>query len=87
MDPFVAHVDETLCGGCQTCLAACPFSAVTRDETTRTARVNEALCAGCGTCAASCPCDAIQQDGFRDAQIHAEVLALLESQVPETVTA
>lgn len=77
MDPFVARVDEARCGGCQTCLTACPFSAISRDEDTRTARVNEALCAGCGTCAASCPCDAIGQDGFRDEQILAEVDALL----------
>ena len=81
----MAHVDEALCGGCQICLSACPFSAVTRDEATHVARVNEALCAGCGTCAASCPCDAIQQDGFRDSQIESELLALLQDQVPEAV--
>jgi heterodisulfide reductase subunit A len=85
MDPFVARVDQALCGGCQTCLSACPFSAVSRDEATHTARVNEALCAGCGTCAASCPCDAIQQDGFSDSQVESELLALLEGEVPEAV--
>lgn len=87
MDPFVAHVDPQRCGGCQTCLSACPFSAVTRDEASRTARVNEAVCAGCGTCAAACPCNAITQDGFEDAQIEAEVRALLASVPPAPVTA
>lgn len=85
MDPFVARVDEDLCGGCQTCLMACPFSAITRNEASRTAQVNEATCMGCGTCAASCPCDAIGQDGFHDAQILAEVEALLAEPAVEPI--
>lgn len=85
MDPFVAQVDEELCGGCATCIGACPFAAIWRDTATRTARVNQATCAGCGTCAAACPCDAIGQDGFLDAQIGAELMALLESPTEEVV--
>ena len=78
LDPFVAKVNESQCSGCRICLQACPYSATGRDESTRTARINEALCTGCGTCVAVCPCNAIQQDGFQDAQIAAELHALLE---------
>jgi heterodisulfide reductase subunit A len=77
MDPFIARVDETKCTGCQTCLTVCPYEAISRDDATRVAHVNEALCTGCGTCAATCPSDAIQQFGFTDAQVLAEVRALL----------
>lgn len=82
LDPFVARVDEHHCGGCKACLYVCPFSAIERNETTRTARVNGALCTGCGTCVASCPCNAIQQHGFEDSQVESELLALLARQQP-----
>ncbi len=77
MDPFVSRVDEALCTGCQTCLTACPYEAVTRDAVRRVSRVSEALCTGCGTCVASCPSNAIQQLGFTHDQVIAEVDALL----------
>jgi heterodisulfide reductase subunit A-like polyferredoxin len=40
--------------------------------------VSEARCIGCGTCAAACPSNAIQQAGFNDAEVLAEVKALLK---------
>jgi heterodisulfide reductase subunit A len=78
MDPFIAKVDEELCTGCETCLTVCPYDAITRDETRGIAVVSEARCTGCGTCAATCPSNAIQQFGFNDAQVLAEVKALLQ---------
>lgn len=80
LDPFVARVHEQHCSGCKVCLYVCPFSAIERNEKTKTAHVNEALCTGCGTCVASCPCNAIQQHGFEDQQVESELLALLEKQ-------
>ena len=77
MDPFTAKVNEALCTGCQTCLGVCPYTAITRDPVKRIANVNQALCTGCGTCAAACPSNAIEQAGFTDAQVLAEVYALL----------
>jgi heterodisulfide reductase subunit A len=77
LDPFVAWVEESLCGGCQVCLTACPFSAISRDEARAVSVVNTALCMGCGTCVATCPSNAIQQYGFEDRQVKAELLALL----------
>ena len=78
MDPFIARVDEELCTGCQTCLTVCPYDAITREETRGIAVVSEARCTGCGTCVATCPSNAIQQFGFNDAQVLAEVKALLQ---------
>jgi len=86
MDPFVAHVDEGLCTGCQTCLTVCPYEAVARDAARRVSRVSEALCTGCGTCVASCPSNAIQQCGFTDAQVLSEIDTLLAPE-PEAAPA
>jgi heterodisulfide reductase subunit A len=77
LDPFIAQADEALCSGCKVCLVACPYDAISRDEQKKVAVVNQAVCTGCGTCVAACPCNAITQFGFSDAQVKAEVLALL----------
>jgi heterodisulfide reductase subunit A-like polyferredoxin len=71
-----ACVDEALCGGCSTCVLACPFGAVTFNRTTKHAEINELLCRGCGTCAAACPSAAITAKHFTDAQLLAEIRAL-----------
>jgi heterodisulfide reductase subunit A len=78
MDPFMASVDETRCTGCRTCLTVCPYDAISRDETRKIAVISEARCTGCGTCAAACPSNAIQQAGFNDAEVLAELKALLQ---------
>ncbi|HTU02654.1 MAG TPA: CoB--CoM heterodisulfide reductase iron-sulfur subunit A family protein [Candidatus Sulfotelmatobacter sp.] len=77
LDPFIAKVDEALCSGCRICLNACACDAISRDDAKKVAVVNAALCTGCGTCVATCPCNAITQFGFSDAQVKAEILALL----------
>ncbi len=71
-----AYVDEDLCGGCSTCVLACPYSAITFDREKKRASVNELLCHGCGTCAAACPSSAITAKHFTDAQLVAEIRAL-----------
>lgn len=77
MDPFSAEVDEELCAGCQTCMKVCPYEAISFDPAKTIAVVSSAVCTGCGTCAACCPSNAIQQNGFTDAQVRAELEALL----------
>lgn len=79
MDPFNAQVDEDLCSGCQTCMKVCPYEAITFDAAKGKAAVSAAVCTGCGTCAACCPSGAIQQFGFTDAQVFAELEALLNT--------
>jgi heterodisulfide reductase subunit A len=56
----------------------CPYGAIVVDAKTKTpARVTEAACSGCGTCAAECPTRAIRMNHFTDAQIEAQIDAVL----------
>ena len=78
ISPTTALVDEALCSGCKTCLALCPYTAISyiARNGTGVAQVNEALCKGCGTCAAACPAGAITARHFTDQQIVAELEGL-----------
>ncbi|MGY5859203.1 MAG: FAD-dependent oxidoreductase, partial [Candidatus Thorarchaeota archaeon] len=53
IESTVSHVIEDMCSSCHTCLTACPYGAITMDETKDppVAFVQEAVCKGCGTCA------------------------------------
>jgi len=67
--PYYATVLDHKCAGCKSCIALCPFNAITFDEIEKVAVINEILCKGCGTCVAGCPSKAIIQNHFDDAQI------------------
>jgi heterodisulfide reductase subunit A len=73
LEPNTAFVEEEQCSGCKTCIAMCPFSAITFDSEKHVASVNGALCKGCGTCVASCPSGALQQNLFTDEEIYHEI--------------
>jgi heterodisulfide reductase subunit A len=77
VDPIIARVIEDVCSGCGTCVAQCPFGAISIKEVEdkRQASVDAMLCKGCGTCAAACPSGAMQQANFKDHQILAQVEA------------
>ena len=49
---FINRVDETLCIACGECISACPFGALTLENS---AEVLEMRCVGCGVCVAVCP--------------------------------
>lgn len=78
ISPTTALVDEKLCSGCKTCIALCPYTAISFvvHNGTGVAQINEALCKGCGTCAAACPAGAITARHFTDQQIVAELEGL-----------
>jgi len=78
IDPITASVDEPRCSGCRTCGAVCPYKAIGFLPDSRRATVNALLCQGCGTCVAACPAGAIQGAHFANAQIYAEMEALLQ---------
>ena len=80
-----AHVDDTICGGCQVCILACPYKAISFDAEKRVALVNELLCQGCGTCASACPSSAITASHFADDQIMAEIHALTARDHPALI--
>ncbi len=63
LDPYVAEVDDKMCGGHGNCKAVCPVEgAVTMED--KVARINPALCTGCGICVAECPEEAIDIKGW-----------------------
>lgn len=49
-----SRVDETLCGGCSTCVRTCAFGACYIDED-GLSHVDVRRCRGCGKCVVSCP--------------------------------
>jgi len=77
LEPIRARINEDVCGGCQICVANCPYSAVEYDREKGVSMVHEELCKGCGTCVAGCPSGAAQQENFEDRQIIAEVEGVL----------
>jgi heterodisulfide reductase subunit A len=71
VEPYYATVDDTICGGCGTCVLLCPFRAVSIED--KRAKINEALCKGCGVCAAACPAGAIKTNHFTDEQVMSQI--------------
>lgn len=54
---MAAKVDSNACSGCETCVNACPVSAISMKDSK--ASVNESDCIECGACVGECPCEAI----------------------------
>ncbi len=50
----VSQVDESLCGGCASCVKTCVFGACSIDEN-GLSHVDVRRCRGCGKCVVSCP--------------------------------
>jgi heterodisulfide reductase subunit A len=78
-EPIIAKVNEELCIGCALCESLCPFKAIQTEmtEAGRKARVITASCKGCGACGAACPQHAISMQHFTNAQIEAQIDALI----------
>jgi Na+-translocating ferredoxin:NAD+ oxidoreductase subunit B len=55
--PFVNRVDEDLCTGCEDCIAACQFDALSMADSL--AMVDRERCVGCGVCVLRCATDAL----------------------------
>ncbi len=79
----VSLVDEWKCTGCGLCVELCPYKAIELEDkkvlgqARVVAVVNEALCKGCGACAASCRSGSIDLKGFADAEVMAQIEALV----------
>jgi heterodisulfide reductase subunit A2 len=86
VEAITADVDEALCNACGLCAKVCPYNAIVVDSKAKVpARVTEAACSGCGTCAAECPTSAIRMNHYTDAQIEAQIDAILDDQAAEQV--
>ena len=55
--PFVNRVDEDLCTGCEDCIDACQFDALSMEGTLAT--VDQERCVGCGVCVFRCAADGL----------------------------
>ncbi len=76
-EALTSRVDEAKCTGCGTCIEACPYSALRKNEEGVT-EVIVAACKGCGCCGATCPENAITMTHYTDQQLLAEAKAALE---------
>lgn len=91
IEPVIASVNAELCISaqgkkCGLCAKACPYGAITV-EVGQPAVITAAKCHGCGGCAAECPHNAITQDHFTDAQMVAQLDALLADKPEEKIIA
>jgi heterodisulfide reductase subunit A-like polyferredoxin len=84
----IAEVDAEKCVGCLTCVRICPYNVpqIKADFTgvgdiVGAAYIEPAQCHGCGICVSECPAKAIQLLHYEDAQIGAEIEALLPVEV------
>lgn len=64
---FIPALDDGVCSGCGTCVAACPVEAMSLVSANdparpkrRRARLDTALCLGCGVCVTACPSSALE---------------------------
>nr|WP_075061754.1 hydrogenase iron-sulfur subunit [Ornatilinea apprima] len=91
IEPTVAMVWEDRCVSadgkkCGMCEKACPYGAIIYEQG-KAAEVITAKCHGCGACVAECPHNAITQLHFTDAQVLAQLRALLAKKPEEKILA
>ena len=91
IEPIIAQVWEDRCVSadgkkCGVCARACPYNAITVEQG-KAAQITTAKCHGCGGCVAECPHNAITQMHFTDAQILAQLRALLAENPEEKILA
>jgi heterodisulfide reductase subunit A len=76
IEAITSVIDEELCQKCGICAGVCPYGAI-HWQKKEVATVIEAACAGCGNCGAACTFGAITMRHFTDAQIMAQIRAVL----------
>ncbi len=89
IEAITAQLVPDLCAQCKVCAQVCPFHAIEEavKKENRYPFFVEAACAGCGTCAAECPFDAIVMRHFEDAQVLAQIDAILAEEPLEKIVA
>jgi len=90
IEPIVAYVWSDRCINatkkCAICADKCPYNAIVI-EPDKASEVITAMCHGCGACVAECPHNAITQMHFSDAQILAQMHAVLADKPEEKILA
>jgi heterodisulfide reductase subunit A len=89
IEAITSRLNEELCNFCNRCARVCPYHAITfgNKKLNIYPQIIEAACMGCGTCSAECPTDAISMRHFDDAQIMAQIDALLAEKPEEKILA
>ena len=89
VEAITARLDTSECILCGVCTRVCPVHAITATDKKQKIfpSIIEAACAGCGTCAAECPADSIAMRHFSDAQIMAQIEAILTDEPLSKVVA
>ena len=77
LEPNTAYIVAEDCSGCKTCIAMCPYKAISFNAEQEVAEVNEVLCKGCGTCVSVCPSGSARQNLFEDEEIYDEIGGVL----------
>lgn len=75
-----AHVIDSLCVGCGTCVESCPFHAISmvdREGALDLSSIDVSLCTGCGNCTVVCPAKAITMEPYTDRELIAQIDAAL----------
>ncbi|OJV45386.1 MAG: hypothetical protein BGO29_12045 [Bacteroidales bacterium 36-12] len=77
-DPQIAKIETKDCTGCEDCIPACPFDAISMKQIDdkAIAIINASLCKGCGMCTPVCPTDAIDLIAHSNIEIMGMIDAL-----------
>jgi heterodisulfide reductase subunit A len=78
----VCEVDAKKCMGCEECILACSYDAISLHETRKgkTAMVNPVICKGDGLCNVKCPTGAIVLKHFTDKEIISQIDAAVSDE-------
>ena len=89
IEAITSTLNEELCNFCNRCARVCPYHAITlgKKKENLYPHIIEAACMGCGTCSAECPTDAISMRHFNDAQIMAQIDAILADKPEDKILA
>ena len=90
IEPTVAYVWSDMCINttkkCAICVDKCPYNAIVV-EPEKASEIISAMCHGCGACVAECPHNAMTQLHFSDAQLLAQMHAILKDKPEEKILA
>ncbi|MCG6923231.1 MAG: hydrogenase iron-sulfur subunit [Acidobacteria bacterium] len=84
IEAITSQIDAESCTKCGVCARVCPYGAI-QWKKGEVAVVIEAACAGCGACGAACQFGSITMRHFTDAQLVAQVRAIMAEKPKEKV--